>query len=226
MIKMSGIGITEISGKFGGTVGARNKTGMIARNRVKGTNPKTNKQITQRAAFATQSASFRDLTAAERLAWQRAAESGEWPYRNRLGEAAQPSGSQLFNRLNDNIVSVGGTPITTPPLKVAMSQITLGALTSAAGTPALSLVFTGTIGADETLVVEGTFGTSPGVSNPSRFNKLTNYTSTSPANLLASYQAVFGNPIAGTKIFIRCYLVNDTTGQRIDVGQVSAVVAA
>ena len=223
---MSGIGVTELSGKFGGSVGTRNQSGNILRNRVKGTNAKTNSQITQRGKFSNTSAAWRGLTAAERLAWNTAAASGEWPYQNRLGETRQPSGFQLYSRLNNNLAAIGATVITAPPLKQSFTQITLGTLTAAAGTPALSLAFTGVLAADETMVCEATYGTSPGVSRPSNYRKIANYASTTPANLLAGYQAIFGNPIEATKIFIRCKLVNETTGQDVLVGEVSAVVAA
>jgi hypothetical protein len=226
VVKTSGIAITEISGKLAGTVFARNGAGLSTRNRVKGTNPRTNLQTTQRAKFSSNAGGWRGLTDAERKSWNLAAASGEWPYKNRLGETQQPSGSQLYNRLNDTITSVGGAVITTPPLKVSFTAITLGALTSASGTPSLSLAFTGVLGSDEGLVITATYGLSPGVSRPSRFNKVAYYTSTTPANLLTGYQAVYGNPIEGTRIFVRAEIVNELTGQRELVGQVSAIVAA
>lgn len=223
---MSGIGVTELSGKFGGTVGARNKSGMTIRNRVKGTNPKTNAQLTQRAKFSNNASGWRELTTAERKAWILSASSGEWPQKNRLGETVQPTGSGLYNLLNDTLSSVGVAIITAPPLKVSFTQITLGAFTVAEAVPAMSLIYAGVLAADEGLVLTATFGMSPGVSRPSNFRKIAYYVTTSPANLLASYSAVFGNPIAGTQVFIRAEIVNEMTGQRELVGQVSAIVAA
>lgn len=225
-IELSGIGVTGVSGKLGGTVFSRNNGGAGVRIKTKGTNPRTNAQTTQRAKFSNQASSWRDLTDAERLSWNLAAASGEYNSKNRVGATITPSGSVLYNRLNNTIVAAGGTPITTPPLKVGFTAITLGALTAASGTPALSLVFTGSLATDERLIVEATYGTSPGVSRPSNFRKITNYSGTSPANLLSAYAAVFGNPIEGTKIFVRVTIVNRTTGQSELVGQVVAVVAA
>jgi len=226
LIKTSGVGITEISGKFGGSVGARNTSGNVLRNRVKGTNARTNAQITQRGKLSNTSAAWRSLTAAERKSFVTAASSGQWPYQNRLGETKQPSGFQLYSTLNNNISVVGGTPLTEPPLKVGFTAITLGALTAAAGTPALSLAFTGVLDASESMVVFATYGMSPGVARPNRYKQIAIYGSTTPANLLAGYTAIFGALVAGTQIFVRVKLINDGTGENQEIGQVSAIVAA
>ena len=226
LIKFSGFGITEISGKVGGNVSARNKSGATLRNRVKGTNPRTNAQTNQRAKFSSNAGGWRGLTTAERKSWNLAGASGEWPIKTRIGEVMQPSGSQLYNMLNDTITSVGAAPISSPPLKVSFTSIVLGTLTAASGAPALSLAFTGVLGSDEGLVVNATYGVSPGVTRPSNFRKVAYYASTTPANLLAGYQGVFGNPIEGTQIFVEVEIVNELTGQRELVGKVSAIVAA
>lgn len=226
LIETSGIGATEISGKVGGSVFARGGSGMTVRNKAKGTQAKTNSQLVQQGKFSTNATAWRDLSDAERKAWTLAASSGEWQRSNRLGKSVKPSGPSLYSQLNNTLSVIGGTVITMPPLKVAFTPIVLGALTMAAGTPAMSLAFTGVLDGSESMIVDATFGASPGVQRPSQFRKIATYASTTPANLLSGYQGVFGDPIAGTRVFVRVTIVSETTGQRQVIGQVNAIVAA
>ena len=216
------------SGKIGGTVVGKGRSGSFARVRVKPVNPRTNSQIGQRSKFSVRTQNWRALTAAEQLAWNAAADSGAFAMKNPLGISFNPTGAQLYNQLNLNIILVGGTAISTPPVKVSLTAILLGALTAAAGTPALSQVFTGTLGANENLAIFATAPLSPGVSRPgkSQYRFITSYSSTSPANLLAAYQAVYGNPVAAQKIFVYALLIDDTTGQSAQAGSSVAVVGA
>ena len=216
------------SGKIQGSVMGKGRSGATVRVRVKPVNPRTNKQIAQRSKFSTRTAAWRSLTAAQQLAWNAAADSGAFPLKNTLGITFQPTGAQLYNQLNLNIVKVGGTAITDPPQKAEIPAILLGALTAADGTPALSQVFTGTLGADHSLAVYATAPLSPGISRPgkSKFRYLATYNSTSPANLLSNYQALYGDPVAGQKIFIYAETVAELTGATAQAGSSVAVVAA
>lgn len=224
----SGIGMVAGSGKLQGTVMSKGRGGAIARVRVKPTNPRTNKQIQQRSRLSVRSGNWRGLTAAQQSAWNAAGESGEWSLKNALGITFQPTGAQLYNQLNLNIQKVGGTAIAGVPSKASLSAVLLGALTAADGTPALSLAFTGTLGSDEALAIYATGNLSPGVSRPSRskYRYLTTYTSTTPANLLSAYQALYGDPIEGQKIFVYAEIVNEVTGQAAQAGSAVAIVAA
>ena len=227
-IKMSGLGVTEASGKIGGTVVGKGRSGQFARVRVKPVNPRTNAQIGQRSKFSVRSQGWRGLTEAQIQAWNAAADSGAFPLKNSLGVTFQPTGSQLYNQLNLNLAKIGQAAISDVPVKEALPAILLGALTSAAGTPALSQAFSGTLGSGYSLAIYATAPVSPGISRPprSRFRYLTTYTSTSPANLLSAYQALYGDPIEGQKIFLYAEVVSETSGQTALAGSSVAVVAA
>lgn len=227
-VKFSGIGITEGSGKIGGTVVGKGRSGQFARVRVKPVNPRTNSQTAQRSKFSVRSQAWRGLTEEQVAAWNAAADSGAFPLKNRLGVTFQPTGAQLYNRLNLNLAKIGASAISDPPVKESLPAILLGALTAAAGTPALSLAFTGTLGTDYSLAVYATPPVSPGISRPGRsdYRYLTTYASTTPANLLAAYQALFGDPIEGQKIFVYAEVVSETSGQTALAGGAVAVVAA
>lgn len=226
-VTWSGIGMIEGSGKLGGTVMLKSKSGPSARVKTKGVNPRTNSQITRRAALSARSQAWRGLTAAQRDAWNAAAASGAFSQKSVLGRSYNPSGSQLYGKLNLNILLLGGSAITEPPLKTALTQVLLTALSAADATPALSLTFTGTLGANEALLIYATGNLSPGITRPgdSQYRLITTYTSTSPANILAAFQAIYGDPVEDQKIFVKALIGDDTTGVTAQAGAVSAIVA-
>lgn len=67
--------IGQLSGKLGGMVFARNKSGSYVRAGVKGINPRTVAQIQARNAFANIASLFRGLTSAEKTQWQEFADN-------------------------------------------------------------------------------------------------------------------------------------------------------
>lgn len=79
---------------------------------------------------------------------------------------------------------------------------------------ALSVAFTPTpLAADEYLIVEATDQVSAGKSFMPRSKYKTVFVGVgadaSPANILAAWNAIYGALIAGTKVFVRCYTIND-----------------
>ena len=91
---MFGGGVSNASGKIGGTVYSRNKGGSYFRNWVYPNNPQTSKQQTQRNLLAAKSAAWRLLTTGERDAWDTWAD--ENPILDRLGNSIKLSGAQDF----------------------------------------------------------------------------------------------------------------------------------
>lgn len=228
LINWSGVAITEGSGKLQGTVMLKGRSGPSARVNIKGVNPRTNSQIARRAALATRSQAWRGLSAANQAAWNAAAASGQFPQKSRLGRTYNPTGSQLYAKLNLNILLAGGSAISAPPTKPSLTQILLTTLTAADATPALSLAFSGTLGANEALLVYATGNLSPGIFRPgdSKYRFLTAYSSTTPADLLSAFQALYGDPVEGQKIFVKALVVDDQSGVTAQAGSVNAIVAA
>lgn len=228
VVQMSGIGITAASGKLGGSVFTKGRSGQSVRVKVKPTNPRTAKQISQRSKLSTRASAWRGLTQEQIAAWNSAADSGAFTLKNPLGVAFKPTGEQLYNQLNLNLSKIGASAITTPPTKVSLPAILLSGLTAESGTESLSLAFSGTLGSDFSLAIYATGNLSPGISRPNRsqFRQIGVYASTSPADILSDYQAVHGDPIEGQKIFVYAEVVSETTGQAALAGQVSDIVEA
>lgn len=219
---MSGLGVTDASGKLGGNVFARNKGGATLRKLTKANNPRTNRQLSQRGSFSSTSAAWRGLNQEQRDSWVQAAASGEWSTPNRVAEIINPSGAILYARLNGNIKVAGGTPIEVPPVKTSFVARELTALVAEAAE--LTVAFTGGALTNETIIYEATMGASPGVSRPGNFKQVAVTNEISPADILAGYIAVFGSPVPDQKLFVRASQVNTETGQRQIIGQLSAVV--
>lgn len=79
---------------------------------------------------------------------------------------------------------------------------------------ALSVAFTPSpLAADESIVVEATDQVSAGKSFMPRSKYKTVFigalASATPANILAAWNAIYGALVAGNKIFVRCYVINE-----------------
>jgi hypothetical protein len=107
------IGVGQLSGKSGNNVASRNRFGSYFRTRVNGTNPQTALQTTARNTLATYSSNYRNLTAAQRTAWE---DLGAQIARvNTLGQTYTLTGLMAYVSVNRNLVTIGGTPTATAP---------------------------------------------------------------------------------------------------------------
>lgn len=228
VIKTSAIAITEMRGTAGGSTASNGKGGAFIRNRVKPTNPQSQRQTTQRSKFSQDAQAFRNLTQAQRDDWNTAAASGQYNYKNKVGSNIAINGNTLYNAINGAIVSAGGTPVADVPLQVGLGNALITSGAAAAGTPALTVIYTGTLGTDESLVLFGTYGVSAGRGSGSNYKRLgvAGFTGASPINALAAYTAIFGTLTEGAKIFIKANLVNELTGEYRLAGEVAIIVAA
>ena len=108
-VKYSAIGITNMSGKSGGSVASFNKFGAYIRRWAKPTNPKTDKQTQVRQAFGALSRMFGTLTAGEIEAWR------QWGLdhtsKDRLGDSRPMTAIGAFMSVNQNRLGVG-LPVT------------------------------------------------------------------------------------------------------------------
>lgn len=218
--------ISEISGKIAATVFTRNKGGMVIRNRRTPINRRSVSQSERRQALGNFASAWRGLTQSQRDSWNSAAPN--FPYQNTLGETKFLSGEQLFVQFNANRALLGSAQLDTAPAPFAFDSFTL-TLTSV-DTPTLSLAFTPTpMPANTNLLVFATPNLSPGIGAPNksafRLLEVIEPSDTSPANILASFQGLFGDPILGQKIFVEVRPVS-ASGQGGTPLRTSVIVAA
>jgi len=209
-VKLSGIGVTDIRGKLGGNVFSKGRSGNTLRNKVVPINPQTSSQIAQRAKLSLLASAWRNLTSAQQLQWNAVAASGMYPKVNIFGDKIQPSGFQLFVNLNLNILIAGGTQIVVPPRQLSLTNITFDSFNA----DGLEIAYTGTLGANEVLVIFSTAPMSAGRTRVPKSNLRITTTSTvvSPFSFSTEYDTLFGGVIVTAKIFAKVVLVDKTTG--------------
>jgi len=226
-VKFSAL-VSDMRGKLNGSVASKNRGGSYLRNKVTPVNPNTSYQVAQKNRLTTQAQAWRGLTDAQRLAWNSAVSN--FARTDIFGDLKNPSGFNLFCKLNSNLTMVGVAAINTPPTSTSVLNVSLGTLTAANGVPALSLTLSGAVPAGTEMVVNGTAPLSAGKSFVrSELRKFTTAApaATSPVNLLASWNTKFGSMgAAGTKIFVEIYFINKTTGVASARQLTSCIVAA
>ncbi len=220
--------VVDGRGKAGGHVFSKNRGGAYMRTKVTPSNPQSSSQQSTRASLTRFAQGFRSLTASQIAAWNSAVDG--FKSTNIFGDIKNPSGINLYVRLNTLIVLAGGTAITSPPLPTAVSALTALSATAAAGTPALSVVFAPSpVPANHTLVIEATKQSSPGVSafkGKSTVIMTDAAAATTPVDMLAAYTAKYGTLVAGQKIGINAYFVNKLTGLKGTPLFTTVVIAA
>ena len=111
-IKLSAIGITNISGKSGGSVFAHNKNGNYVRRLGVPTQPNTHSQTLVRSVFGALARSWNQLDEVARNAWK------DWglanPKVDQFGDSRPLTGRQAYISANSNLRSVGLAEISNP----------------------------------------------------------------------------------------------------------------
>ncbi len=211
-----GLVIVGGSGKLGGHVVTKNRAGYAIRTKVTPSNPQTTFQANVRARLTTISKSWAGLSDAQRLQWNTAVDS--FKSTNIWGDGVTPSGFNLFQKLNNNILLSGGTAITTPPTPAAVVGLTAFTATAVhAGASTLTFTVDSNSGATQFLEIWATESVPAGktfVKNKFRLIGSIVSTTASPYTATTLYNAKFGAPgAAGKKIYFRIVGVNQTTGQ-------------
>lgn len=223
-----GMVVTDMRGKLGGQVFTKNRGGAVVRTKVTPSNGQSPAQSTVRNRFTSLSQAWRGLTQAQRDAWNAAVIN--FQRTDVFGDLRSPSGLNLYQRLNNVLLSVGETAISTPPLPSEVANSYATAVSAAVATPALSVTLNATIPANTAVKLFATAPMSAGrefVKSQFRLIDILDAAATSPVNALAAYVAKFGNTgEIGQKIFVKTVPVNITTGQEGSPAVVSVITVA
>lgn len=215
--------------KVGGQVASKNRAGAYLRNKVTPVNPSSDAQVAQRARLASFAQNWRSLTAAQRTAWNDAV--SDYKKTDIFGDIQNPSGFNLYVKLNTNIDNVGETAITSPPSPVGVNIFGSMSLAAAEGAGTIVATVTPeTLDADESVIFRATPALSAGksfVKSEFRQIEVVSAIVGGSVDLETSYVAKFGavGP-AGSKIFVEAIHVNVNTGQVSQRQQAVAVIAA
>lgn len=191
------------SGKVGGHVFSKNRGGAYMRTKVTPSNPNTVAQQNVRSILSSLSQSWSGLTDAERLAWQGAVT--DWSSTDIFGDIKNPSGINLYVRLNSVLLNSGQTIISVPPLKLEMPYSEIATAVFDVSSSTLVITF-----ADASYdAVELAISATPVLSNgvnfvKSQFRRIATATGAAGAvSAGAAYIAKFGIPTVGSNVRVQ-----------------------
>lgn len=203
------------SGKIGGHVASKNRGGSYLRTKVTPANAKTSYQTAVRARFTALSQGWRGLTQDARDAWNAAV--ADYARTDIFGDLRNPSGINLYQRLNNILLNIGQPDLTLPPLPSNVQPVTALSLLVTSDPALMTLTLSEALTADTACIIAATAPLSAGKNSvTSRFRQIAVLAplAATPANILAAYVAKFGAvAVPGQKTFVRVTPVNIATGQ-------------
>jgi len=220
--------VTEGRGKIGGHVASKNRSGAYLRTKVTPVNKQSTAQMSVRSRLSDIASAWRSLTEAQRESWNSAV--SDYAKTDIFGDTKNPTGSQLYQQLNNNLVNIGEAMIDTPLSPAAISNMDSIALAVAAGAGTMVLTYSPVIPATEKFIIRATPAVSAGVSfvkSEYRQIMVADSADVSPLSLATAYVETLGAiGAAGSKIFVQVIPVVIATGQQGTQLSVSAIIAA
>jgi len=194
------------SGSYAGITSSHNRAGQYVRNRRAPVQPiGTGRRAVVRANFGASAAGYAGLSTAQQDAWT--AFANTHPITDSLGQTITLTGQQMYVRVSSTCLNVLGTPGSTPPASLDLPDLSAVTVAYTTGTGLIVDGYTGSAGMQIALAV------SQPVSAGRRFWKTfwqpllgdgVLDATTAPHTLTeAIYQAQFGTPVGGQRIFVR-----------------------
>lgn len=213
------------SGKIGGHVASKNRSGAYLRTKVTPTNPNTLAQQQSRSILTSLSRAWGDLDDDQRNGWNGAV--AQWSKTDIFGDIKNPSGINLYVRLNAILLSVGLVAVENVPEKTSTNfePISTVFMDISASTGQLTLAGGSIDG--KILAIDATPQLGRGVSfAKSEFRRIgASVVVNSGVDIWNSYIFKFGIPSVGANIFFRARVV-EPNGQVSGFSQVKVLVTA
>jgi len=216
LIKWGSI-VVDGSGKLGGHVFSKSRGGATVRTLARANNPQTTDQQIIRSRFTVLSQNWRELTEVQRESWYDAETS--YSRTNRFGDVVFLTGKNLYNSINAQRLLIGLPILDLAPLPAVLPGFRLDSILINLSIP--NFIIFGNFAIDQTYVVVATQGLSQGVKDTSgRLRIIGVVTNTGGSGQLGSapvnydlYVEKFGVPVAGTKVVVGVYSINES-GQK------------
>lgn len=227
-IKYSAL-VSDMRNKLNGSVLSKNRYGSYIRNKTTPVNPQTSYQMLQRSYLSALSAAWRSLTQAQRDAWT--ASAGQRPRTDIFGDPKILAGNALYVSANLNLLRSGNSQIDVPGELVDVPSVVAGSFTFEVDAGVLQTaqfnITPTAVPSGFKLVVYATPGMGAGISYiKNQLRYLGNFVPAAGAvDISSAYEARFGVPNIGERVFVRVALVSNTTGQLGLPSEVSTVVA-
>ena len=200
--------MVDASGKLGGQVFAKNRGGAYIRTKTTPLNPQTSAQTAVRGVFASISSAWSGLTDDERNSFNNLVSN--YARTDVFGDLRNPSGKQLYQRLNNNL-AISGQPLLAVcglPSEVPFADVSAVDIDVAAET-AIARQNGDTTGSK--VVVWATPSLSSGtnfVKNKLRQLVVVNGSNAGNIDFWNAYTAKYGNPQVGANIFVGIRVIN------------------
>lgn len=204
LIKLSGL-VSAISGSLNGSVAYSSGGNTIMRTKTPPKNLQTASQTVVRSFFSEISKSWRGLTQAQIIQWNNAVQN--FKGKNVFGNTKIPSGANLYQKLNLNLMTIGAPTIDVPPLPSEVPNVADLTVVAKNSDGTISLTMANAVDASVTGEVWATPAISNGVSfvkNQYRLIGTIDSSDTSTVSIADMYNAVFGAVgAAGQQIFVK-----------------------
>lgn len=220
-----GMMMTDARGKLGGQVFSKNNAGNYVRTKVTPNNPQSIAQSSARALFSAISQQWSGLSQAVRDSFNSAV--ADWSRTDIFGDLRNPTGKNLFQRLNNQAQSAGLPPVVTVPAKLTMPDDIVSAVVIAVGAGTLTLTGANT-SASTQIMLSATAPLTQGTKFvKNRLANIANFAgdNATPATEYASYTAKYGAPVANDNVYVGIKYVL-ATGQASPVQIIKASVTA
>lgn len=202
-------------GKIGGHVASKNRSGAYLRTKVTPVNPQTSFQANVRSLFTSLSQGWRTLTSAQRLAWNNAV--ALFSTTDIFGDLKNPTGKNLYQKLNTNLSTASIAHIPTPPLPVGAGTAAMPTATVTTAGQIISVAFDITpVPANTAFKIEVTPPLSASksfVKNQFRILTVLAPAVASPYVATAPYALRFGAFVLGQRIWFKITPINTVTGE-------------
>lgn len=217
--------MTDASGKLGGQVFAKNRGGAYIRTKTTPLNPQTTAQMSIRGIFASISSSWSQLTEANRQTWNNFV--SDYARTDVFGDLRNPSGKNLFQRLNQNlsISEQALIDVCTNPSAVPFADLI--SANGSVGNAEISLYTAGNTTGSK-IVVWATPSLSQGtkfVKNKLRQIAVVDGVDDTDFDVFSAYVAKFGIITQGANIYFGVRVIN-ANGQASPLEVVKATIGA
>ena len=195
--------ITALKGNIGGQTFQDGNVSKVLRNKGYRKGKKSTLRQTVTARLISQVVRWRLISQSDRNAW--GAASGDWPFTDKFGNTYYGSGYQYFSACNIANVSIGETPLNTPPAPISIETITPSAPTLQTGVEA-DWNITTTTTQPQIVQCYASAPMSPGRSGDNVAYKYIGQFDSSLADQLVDntvYQSLFGWPPADSLVMFK-----------------------
>lgn len=217
--------VVDGRGKAGGHVFSKNKGGAYMRTKVTPTNPNTSAQAQARSILASLSQQWSTLSDSQRLAWNNAV--ADYATTDIFGDIKNPSGINLYVKLNSNISNVGGILLSSPPVKLEMPSSYVESATYDISTDTLTVTLSDSNAENTLMLVRATPALSQGISSIGSQLRVIGVGSVLGNSISLSYKyaSKFGIIAPGSNVYMSAQFVLES-GQKSTATKVKVTVQA